>query len=476
MFLYTIVVPVLPFALDARAGTKQEDTQHWVSILLAAYGAALFFGSIPASWIADRSSTRQPPFLVGCVAIAGGSLLLCLGTNLPTLIVGRILQGLAGAIVWVIGFAILADTFGSHDLGLATGFAVLGWTAATLIGPVLGGVVFGAAGYYPVFYMSFAVIALDVVLRLFMVEKRTAARWADRENESSNVAANPEPDSGLEKMIETSPTAPSPETLNDSRNHAPLEVFQHSNRQSADGAPPKRSRSPMLSLLRSPRLLAALWGVFVQAITFMAFDATLPLHVAAVFGWTSTGAGLIFLSLVVPSFLAPLVGKVLNATGGGRVAAAGGYALACPALALLRLVDVNVSIGGTPPGSVNQVVLLCALLAAVGLALTIVMVPILTEMTTVVDAREKAQPGVFGPRGAYARAYGLMNMGWALGAVVGPLVAGAIRQSAGWSTLTWVLALVNGVTVLPMLLLGVREHRQARPEEGASGTATASAA
>ena len=38
------------------------------------------------------------------------------------------------------------------------------------------------------------------------------------------------------------------------------------------------------------------------------FDAVLPLYVKATFGWSSTGAGLIFLAVVLPSLLGPLIG------------------------------------------------------------------------------------------------------------------------------------------------------------------------
>ncbi|KAK3081186.1 hypothetical protein LTR53_020486, partial [Teratosphaeriaceae sp. CCFEE 6253] len=48
---------------------------------------------------------------------------------------------------------------------------------AILLAPLLGGVVFAAAGYYAVFAMAFGLIVLDVILRLFMIEKKIAVRW-----------------------------------------------------------------------------------------------------------------------------------------------------------------------------------------------------------------------------------------------------------------------------------------------------------
>jgi MFS family permease len=48
--------------------------------------------------------------------------LLCFGRNIATLVIGRLLQGLAAAIVWVSGMALLVDTFGSFHIGQAMGY------------------------------------------------------------------------------------------------------------------------------------------------------------------------------------------------------------------------------------------------------------------------------------------------------------------------------------------------------------------
>jgi hypothetical protein len=45
-----------------------------------------------------------------------------------------------------------------------------------LLGPLLGGV-FEQREYYAVFYMVFGVASLDVLLRLFLIEKRAAVKW-----------------------------------------------------------------------------------------------------------------------------------------------------------------------------------------------------------------------------------------------------------------------------------------------------------
>ncbi|KAJ4162505.1 hypothetical protein NW754_013933 [Fusarium falciforme] len=45
IFLYGVIVPVLPFSLENRVGISTDRVQYWVSIALAVYGAALLGGS-----------------------------------------------------------------------------------------------------------------------------------------------------------------------------------------------------------------------------------------------------------------------------------------------------------------------------------------------------------------------------------------------------------------------------------------------
>ncbi|KAI2846407.1 hypothetical protein CBS147320_9729 [Aspergillus niger] len=65
IFLYGLVVPMLPFALAERVGLTDADIQHWNSILLASYGASIMLGSLLFGWMGDRTRTKQLPFLLG---------------------------------------------------------------------------------------------------------------------------------------------------------------------------------------------------------------------------------------------------------------------------------------------------------------------------------------------------------------------------------------------------------------------------
>ena len=121
LFLYGLVVPVLPFLLVDRVHLPQEEVQAHVSALLAAYAAASVVLSPFAGAIADRTSSRQLPFLVGLTALILATLLLFTTATVPLLTIARVFQGASSAFVWTIGLALCIDTVGPDNLGKTIG-------------------------------------------------------------------------------------------------------------------------------------------------------------------------------------------------------------------------------------------------------------------------------------------------------------------------------------------------------------------
>lgn len=472
VFVYGIIVPVIPFALTERAGIQESDIQYWTSILLAVYGAALLVTAPICGWLADRSDSRRTPLLAGLLALAGSTVMLCLGRTIGVIAAGRVLQGMSAAVVWVVGLALLVDTVGGDDIGRAMGFVGLAMTVGVLLAPLLGGVVFERAGYYSVWAMAFGLIGLDIVLRLVMVERKIAVRWdgkwepkratveteAKREEKKKVVEEDVLESDGDEKTTKT--------TKDKDKDIPPL--------TEDDKTKTPNRLPPVLKLLASRRLLSALWAVLIQSSLVTSFDSILPLFTKTTFGWNATGAGLIFLPAVIPTLLGPLIGH-LSDKQGPRWYATAGFLGCAPFLILLRLVDHN---------TLAQKVLLCALLALVGLCLTLALTPIMAEVTYAVMDKENARPrGYYGKNGAYAQAYSLFNMAWAGGCMVGPLLAGLVVNAEGWPTATLILGCVSALTVVPVVVWtggrlgkerkngrrwGEREKREVVVEEGGS--------
>ncbi|KAI4195261.1 MAG: hypothetical protein LQ348_002488 [Seirophora lacunosa] len=498
IFLYGIIVPVVPFALTRRAKVAEEDVQHWVSVLLAVYGAALLAAAPVCGWLADRSTSRRLPLLVGLLALAGATLMLCFGNTIGVLLAGRILQGASAAIVWTVGLALLVDTVGQKEVGQAMGYVSISMSVAILVAPLLGGVVYDRGGYYGVYYMAFALIVLDIILRMAMIEKKVAQKWHEAAERTSapNPAEEekapprfsqrkdswlPHPDSVLhltlsEKKVDRKwtvedgprpePATPPPDESWTKRTSPTCKSDTIVERPEAEAAEAPaqadslcycqpqpdpssstvaargRRHAPIVILLSSRRLLSALFCALVQSALLTAWDAVLPLRVSRLFGWHSLGAGLIFLPLVLPSFIAPLVGAFSDRYG-ARLPTTIGFVLSMPFLILLRIVD---------HGGKQQIVILCVLLTLLGIALTIIMTPLLAEITYILNAKERHHPGLFGEKGAYAQAYGLFNCAFAGGMLVGPLWAGFVVEKSGWGTMCLSLGILAVVTAVPAFL------------------------
>ncbi|KAF2115128.1 MFS transporter-like protein [Lophiotrema nucula] len=454
MFLYGMIVPVIPFALQERSHVSHGKVQYWVSVLVAIYGAALLAFSPVLGWLADRSSSRRSPLLLGLLALLGATVLLNVGNKTGVLVIGRVLQGISAAVVWVVGLALIADTVPQERLGQAMGYVGLGMSVGILVAPLLGGIVFEHAGYNAVFAMAYALIGVDIVLRLLLVEKKVAARWdPDDVDGAADTSGQTEDTQTVGRDAGSSPHLDQKEVLEtNSRPSDPekgaMDATAAANDSTEPLAEPARQRRrdklpPVLSLLYSRRLLAALFASLIQAALLTSFDSVLTIRAANIFGWRSTGAALLFLPLVIPSFLAPLFGLIADRVG-GRYPASLGFLLGCPPFVCLRFIDEN---------TIKDKVTACALLALIGLFLSLTFPPIMAEISGIVEAKEKQMLATgrqgYGKAGATAQAYALFNMAFAGGCMVGPLLAGFIAQEHGWSIMSWVLGLLCGFTAIP---------------------------
>lgn len=264
ILLYGIIVPVMPYALTSRVGIHEDSVQTWNAILLACYTIALFVGSPLVGIYADHSSSRRWPLLIGLFALAASTLMLCLSRSIALLIVGRIFQGFSAAIVWSVGLALLADTFGKQ-IGMAMGYSSIAMSMGLLVSPVIGGAVYNHAGYYAVYYIAFGCIFLDVILRLILIEKKVARQWVDNGDEEQEGEVDAE--YGMAKTVgpETGSTAAEKSTKEMSQDSGvppPPSLQQEVSRVASSS---KTARHPKLHLLKSRRTLAANWGIITQA-------------------------------------------------------------------------------------------------------------------------------------------------------------------------------------------------------------------
>ena len=384
----------------------------------------------------DRMESRRIPFLLCLLCLTGATALLAVGTNVGLWVAGRLLQGVSAGMLWVVCLALITDTVGPAGIGRAVGVIGIPMSIGPIIGPLLGGVIYAHGGYYAVFGLMFAMLGVDAVLRLIMIEKRIAQKWLEAE------AVQLEIPNGFPETDPPASLTPCPASSDISSTMA-----GHCN-EPTNEAPPSRQilhhqLPPKVRLLLSFRMFVGLAGGLLQSSLNVAFDSTLPLVVNALFGWQQTGQGLIFITILLPSLLQPIFGAITDRyQQGRRLLAAGGCLLATPAYVLLRLVTQD---------TLGQKTLLCALLVIIGLAMAIAMPAIIAEIGATVADAEKKNPQAIN-RSVIATGWSLVNAAYAAGCLLGPLFAGLIRNAAGWQTMTWCLGLLSAVTGVFLLL------------------------
>ena len=252
-------------------------------------------------WVNDLAPSRQAPFVLGLLALGGSTLLFTLARSLPVLVVARVLQGLSTAVAETVGSAMLLDKVGQDSIGEALGWKGLASTVGFFAGPLVGGVLYDSAGYFAVYMPVFVLLAVELVLRVLVIEDRregySDARGDGQRKEQTEEQQQPEQNqplltrhasddsqtttygtSDLEQSTEStfdppskkmasktacSPPAPAGgrSTNGHSRNATDGEIKDEE--QEARGQT-SRFGFPILKLLCLPRLLVALIGLMIQ--------------------------------------------------------------------------------------------------------------------------------------------------------------------------------------------------------------------
>ncbi|HLY29828.1 MAG TPA: MFS transporter [Ktedonobacterales bacterium] len=173
--LYGLVIPFLPGRALALGAAPVE-----VGALFATYSAGLLLATPPAGWLTDRFGARGV-LLFGLLLLVAATLLFAFAGDLPTLLAlpgvaglwllfgARAAQGMAAAITWTAGLALLAQLYPAQKrsaifarVGLASGVGLL-------LGPPLGGALYTLGGFRAPFLFAAALALLDGVGRIIFL-------------------------------------------------------------------------------------------------------------------------------------------------------------------------------------------------------------------------------------------------------------------------------------------------------------------
>ena len=103
---------------------------------------------------------RRRLFVLGLVGFGAASVLCGLAPNIETLILFRIVQGAAGALLVPGSLALLTATFQGAERGRAFGLWAAASAATSILGPFVGGVLVETISWRAVFFLNVPLIAL----------------------------------------------------------------------------------------------------------------------------------------------------------------------------------------------------------------------------------------------------------------------------------------------------------------------------
>lgn len=126
--------------------------------------------------LADRFGRRRI-FFLGIALFTTGSLLAGLSPNLPFLLASRILQAVGGGGIVPVATAELGLRAGPKKRGMAMGMVGAVFGLATILAPVVGGLILGVATWHWLFFVNVPVgIVILLLARIWVREPLTARR------------------------------------------------------------------------------------------------------------------------------------------------------------------------------------------------------------------------------------------------------------------------------------------------------------
>ncbi|GAA5904707.1 MFS transporter [Sporobolomyces salmoneus] len=406
---YSIIVPVIPFRLEALGYTDIGSKTSW---LVAAYAGGLIVSSPPVALLGAKYKNRQIPLILGLLFMVGAIVMFMEADNYALMVVARILQGISGTVLWTIGLALVTDSVPEARAGVVLGYVMIGFSLGSGIGPPSGGAIYDRYGWRGPFIFSIILIGIDLLMRLFIIEKHEALEWVKSGVEIKNFEAPGwnEGKSETEKK-ELEETDTESQTLGGAEGGAmQIEAV--------------KSRIPahwigLWEMMKNPRALTSFVITLIYAIVFGGLiDSAMTIYLSEEYGLNSLGAGLVYLGAVVPTFFgSPLAGWWVDRYGTKWIMFVG---------LLLAIIAYPLLIIKGP------LALFVFFLAIIGTGMSFFLTPVTVDLNIVAS---QSNTGI-----TTAHVFGAFNMAFSIGSFIGPIIAGQILSHTtvrrSWTILT----------------------------------------
>ena len=161
MLMQTLSATVIANALPAMAVTLHEDPVR-LNTTISVYLLALAVFLPVSGWAADRFGAKRV-FLIAIGLYAASCAACGFATNLPELLLARVAEGAAGALMGPVGRLVLLRTTPKHDLVRAMSVLTMPSMLGPVIGPPIGGFIVTYLSWRWIFFLNLPIAVLGIV-------------------------------------------------------------------------------------------------------------------------------------------------------------------------------------------------------------------------------------------------------------------------------------------------------------------------
>ncbi|KAJ5273186.1 Major facilitator superfamily domain general substrate transporter [Penicillium angulare] len=375
------------------------------SAILGLHGALAMLSGPIIGHFADKRPNHKITLLWSLGFCIIGTFMVAGARSVAILFIGRVVQGIAGSAVWIVGLATVANIISEDNMGSAMGLMMSFANSGTICGPAISGLMIEATSYWVTWSVPLIVLAIDLVARLAMIERPVLNTKTNEEDATTHLLSSSEEQLG-----------------------------------------PDHGGSFWRIILCDGCSLTCLFITLTSSTVTTSFHATLPLYIEERFGWGPSTAGLLFSGLVIPGLIiGPLAGWLRDRVG-ARLPIMAGSIVQIGLLFTLGIAGGSSTHSTSVPAWSKPVYI--AAIIGIGAARPFVSGIAPAEMTAVIKLREKQNPGIFGSQGSTSRIFSLLDVAVSFGTMIGPIIGGPLKELAGWKYMNWTWSILYLIIVV----------------------------